>query len=355
MPTYRCECGAKYRFPDSAIGKKAKCKKCSAVFSIEEEEAEPIPLAGEGQGTRSAEAPPLGMAFQPGPEFEIATTQPVPSSVPQLDGELTSDPIAAPPTPARGYGDSLLWTFLFLASPRSLFMFVAAWFLLTLAAVMPWTLAFAVTTLVALWYAGFRFSVIESAANGEDGIPLFAFSGDVLQELVFPVFRWLGSWVVVMLPAFLYIVLLSGWTGDEKVEAFKSLVLGLNELFQDFGSEVTLIILVCGGLFVWPIIVLSIAIGGFTVVYRFDLMLVTIFRSLPPYLLTLAIVAAATAGKSLIFDAIQTGIGPFPTLGGTLKGDALYNGVRLYCDIVMLRAIGLYYHHFKHRFAWSWG
>ena len=34
MPTQRCECGAKYRFPESSLGKRAKCKKCGAVFKL---------------------------------------------------------------------------------------------------------------------------------------------------------------------------------------------------------------------------------------------------------------------------------------------------------------------------------
>ena len=30
-------------------------------------------------------------------------------------------------------------------------------------------------------------------------------------------------------------------------------------------------------------------------------------------------------------------------------------GISLYFEIVAMRVIGLYYHHFKHRFAWDWG
>jgi hypothetical protein len=30
------------------------------------------------------------------------------------------------------------------------------------------------------------------------------------------------------------------------------------------------------------------------------------------------------------------------------------NGIGLYLDIVLVRLVGLYYHHFKSRFAWSW-
>ena len=33
----------------------------------------------------------------------------------------------------------------------------------------------------------------------------------------------------------------------------------------------------------------------------------------------------------------------------------LLMGVNLFCDIIAMRAIGSYYAHFKHKFAWSWG
>ena len=35
--------------------------------------------------------------------------------------------------------------------------------------------------------------------------------------------------------------------------------------------------------------------------------------------------------------------------------DVVLTLVKLYCWIVAMRCIGLYYHHFKSRFAWSWG
>ena len=46
MPTKHCECGAKYRFPEESVGKRAKCKKCGAIFTLEDEdEIKVVPLA----------------------------------------------------------------------------------------------------------------------------------------------------------------------------------------------------------------------------------------------------------------------------------------------------------------------
>ena len=50
MPTIHCQCGAKYRFPESSIGKRAKCKKCGTVFVLEPDDDEgTIPLADDAE------------------------------------------------------------------------------------------------------------------------------------------------------------------------------------------------------------------------------------------------------------------------------------------------------------------
>ncbi|UCC29569.1 MAG: rhomboid family intramembrane serine protease [Phycisphaerales bacterium] len=48
MPTSHCQCGAKYRYSESSIGKRAKCKKCGAVFTLKPEDDDgPIPLTDD--------------------------------------------------------------------------------------------------------------------------------------------------------------------------------------------------------------------------------------------------------------------------------------------------------------------
>jgi len=48
MPRLTCACGARYRFDDDAVGKRAKCKKCGTVFTIKaDEEDGVIPFAAE--------------------------------------------------------------------------------------------------------------------------------------------------------------------------------------------------------------------------------------------------------------------------------------------------------------------
>ena len=48
MPTSHCQCGAKYRYGESSIGKRARCKKCGTVFTLTPEDEEgPIPLSDD--------------------------------------------------------------------------------------------------------------------------------------------------------------------------------------------------------------------------------------------------------------------------------------------------------------------
>lgn len=70
MPRLTCQCGARYRFDDAVVGKKAKCKKCGSIFVIESEDEGIIPFADEPDffsevaqaARRSADAPSGGDA-----------------------------------------------------------------------------------------------------------------------------------------------------------------------------------------------------------------------------------------------------------------------------------------------------
>ena len=356
MPTYRCECGAKYRFPDSAIGKKAKCKKCSAVFRLEEEEAGPIALAGEVKDTEGAHAPPLGMFVPTAHEFESAPALSLPPSAPQVEGAPTSPPLVAPPTPARGYGHSILWAVLFPTAPRSLMIFAAVWVIVAFVGAIP-----LIGWVVMFWYAAFQFAVIESGAAGEEDLPGATFGSDIIAGLVVPFFKWIGSWALVMLPTVIYVFVQARPGSGTTNAVFAALLSGTGGLVKAFGADPTLFVLFGAGLFIWPMVILCIALGDFGALLRVDLVIVTLIKSFPAYAATIVIVVGATAAAVFLDDAISAGFAPAPGagLGGTIGSAVvmyvLAVGAQIYCDIVMLRAIGLYYHHFKHRFAWSWG
>ena len=91
---------------------------------------------------------------------------------------------------------------------------------------------------------------------------------------------------------------------------------------------------------------LCVAMGGFSTLARYDLLVVTVLKSLPVYVLTAGAVFVALSRNYLLAAVVDV-------LG--ILGGAVLIAIGLYLEIVAMRMIGLYYHHFKHRFAWSWG
>ena len=339
MPTIHCQCGAKYRFPESARGRNARCKKCGNEFRLEEDDAGTIPIATDLD-------PVLDLAPPDIPAGHVIFEKEEEASEPLVDRAL----------PSHGYGQSILWTILFPASPRNLVSYVMAVLMMGIGGALPW-----VGVLFVIWYMAYRYSIIESAAGGEEDIPSAAFCTDVLNDFVLPMLGWLGSKMVVMAPAAIYALLRSRGQRGFATEVGVMLTSGTAGMLEILNFDPTFFALVCAGLVVWPIVILCISLGGFSSLIRFDLILLTLARSAPAYLVTILIVAAATVAEAAVMATISTSLfggGP-RSVGGLFQ---LIFGMRLvataavvYCDIVMCRAIGLYYHHFKHKFAWSWG
>ena len=92
---------------------------------------------------------------------------------------------------------------------------------------------------------------------------------------------------------------------------------------------------------------------------EYGLLAVLILRVLPrkpgvvPYLA--ACVMTALAFSVTYFLVFLLATSSF-LLGGSVLATKMVSWVvNVYCWIVAMRCIGLYYHHFKSRFAWSWG
>lgn len=344
MPRHSCNCGAKYRFPESAIGKRSKCKQCGAVFTLFDDEAGVIPIADDiaasGDDSSEAGARPLIAA-----QGEIFAPTGSPASVHSLGP--SAEPMMGD-TPKPGFSTDVLWTFLFPTSPGNLITFIVIWVVLLIIPIIPLGLrmfGLAVWILINGWYAAFLFAVIQSAASGEQELPSATFSRDLVDDLVYPLFQWIGSWVVVYIPVCVYLLLacLEGNMGP--FNALRMAFGGIEQVFQQSGGQpLTFSILVCVGAFFWPMIVLCIALGGFETLYRPDLIVSTIIRTFPVYVLTLLLMfGAAFLERALTASA-----------AGASMSFVISVGVTVYFDIVLMRLIGLYYHHFKDRFAWSW-
>jgi hypothetical protein len=96
--------------------------------------------------------------------------------------------------------------------------------------------------------------------------------------------------------------------------------------------------------------VLILAIGGAGSFGRPDLILKTIARTLGPYLFTCLMAGAAFA----VFWFVRIGLARAGPIESRLALACVLEVVQLYFEIVVMRFVGLYYYHFKSRFAWSW-
>lgn len=361
MPRYECVCGAKYRFSEAHRGRKGKCRKCDAVFTLVDE-SDPIPIAGE---------PEIKVSIDSMSARQAGVAQPIlyPSIAPGPCVIIKSDEDTRAKGPG-GYWQSLLWTGLFAAQPRDLAIFLIICVIVSaFEGLFGFTSTMFMGTGILLlgvwllykgWYASVRFAVVASAAAGDEHLPDLALGSNWLEDLFVPAIQWAGSWVAVMLPAIGFTIYYAYSLGGNQWSS--SWILGtpapnaFNVVDENaFWGCVGL------GLFMWPMTILCVALGGLSTLWRIDLMCLTILRTLPVYLLTVVIVVASEGGGLLLQTAIYSSIAPLNASGGLAPlGDRMIaafssNAIRVYATIVMLRAIGLYYHHFKHRFTWNWG
>ncbi|MCP4593382.1 MAG: DUF4013 domain-containing protein [bacterium] len=347
MPTTQCICGVRYKFPSGAEGRKARCKKCGEVFRIADGNG-PIPMA-ESDGLTGGGA---GLA-ETGSNSMIEGQTTVSTAMDPDRGDGTALPRLRPRT---GFWADIAWVILFFANPTSLVMFLVAWammgfrWLVGFTPLVGWFFQLCVTGYIIGWYM----SIIPETASGEDDLPSFSGDGGLFEDSVKPALAYCATYVVLMIPAVVYALLVVEALGGVGV---------VDLLFVDVGSIlesgsvalVPLFALVFLGLFFWPIALMCVSMGGFWSILRIDLLLIAVVRTLPAYTLIFAMVVAATLLPGLITEAISSRIG----LGGGLSRGAFITAVAssavgVYFWIVTMQLIGLYYRHFKRRFPWDW-
>lgn len=352
MPSCTCTCGARYRFREESVGHKAKCKKCGEVFTLDAPETGVIPIADEGVIPFAKDDPmrdPVAVAS--------GTASDTPFSVAAADVDLPPPPpgfippkvIIEAPERERTYTGDLIESLVFMFRLENLPTFAIMWFILVIGLlILPFAglLGALGMFIVVGWYSAFRFDVVRESAAGESCLPELTMSEGWFDGIVFPFFAWVGSWLIVMIPAIV------GWgldVGFANIGLFDVLLLITGDVSGQVVSAVQnqswmfLSGLVLG-LFFWPMIVLCFALGGVSSLGRLDLIVETTLKTVPVYLLTVLIMYATVAAEPLLEQ-----------LSGGMLAAVLIIGLSLYLELIALRAIGLYYHHFKDRFAWSWG
>ncbi len=367
MIRHRCPCGAKYKFEPQHAGRRAKCKRCGAVFVVptEEEDSGVIPIADEPVGLMDemATAAQRGVPpARPAPgQFPPGMTGPPPLVIePPQVFEAPRGVDASLDVPAgAGYASDLVQSFLFASSLNNLITFVIMWMLLLASdLLLPFAGCLGMIGMLAIfgWYCAFRFNTIIEAAQGEPDLPKLTFTQGFVEDMLIPLVGWVGSWLIVLVPAMLFVAVTGAYVGAQLAQTTG----GIGTLLADAADLAPVFLaLLAGGLFFWPIIALCISIGGFATLGRPDLIISTVVRTFPAYLLTVVMVFGTVAAAWFIADAMQgtgtgAGTGTAPKLSDVVVKAVFLIGLGLYLEIVAMRSIGLYYHHFKGRFAWDW-
>lgn len=355
MAKYICTCGARYRFPDSAIGKHGKCQKCGAVFTLKEHTEDTIPIADEPDLLVDShlENPTIPQKVSP-KQGKVFTSPASP-----VHNESDSPALDVPRTAGKSFTSDVIWTFLFPSSPGNLVVFLVIWAAMVLGSLIP-VVGFFISIVLTGWFAAFRFAVLKSAAAGEDHLPDLNMSSDILEDFLVPFFQWIGSWVLIMLPAFAYLIfaIQRGWVPSNTF--FEVLFGGVGGVLQSSKGVDVIYVLLFAGIFCWPMVALCIAMGGFSTLYRIDLIMITISKTFMAYTLIVTLMIAAVLAQKLFTGIMVLYVSSSD--GSSISGFAgkhiflkmLFTGTTVYLEIVIMRLIGLYYHHNKHKFAWSW-
>ncbi len=342
MPKQTCECGATYRFADSSIGKRAKCTKCGAIITLQGDDEGVIAIADEGEeypGATDSNGHAGTASNVDEEEYRRAIGA----------GRSAAATVEEEAAQSRGYFADCLALFAFPKEPGNLVTFVFLWGMLCVNALVLRELTpfgWVLQALIFGWYSAFRFSLIRESTAGVNDLPSLTMREGFWGDLFTPFFKWAGCWIIVLLPAVLGLKAVVGAGASGMAVLDRILNGGIGGVVQlGLVAEALLFLSLLGmGLFMWPIIILCVAVDGFGSLARVDLLFITVAKTLPVYVLTVLVVYGADFAESYMAASGQ----------GVLWG-ALTVAVGLYLEIVALRMIGLYYFHFKSRFAWSWG
>jgi hypothetical protein len=371
MPTIRCPgCQQRYKVSESAGGKRTKCKKCGKVIRIPEFAAPPpapIPLADDGLDFDAVSDLAKGEAVDTGPPAEAIPVNTAVDYAPGARGAEAEAPRGAYKRYLTDVGRSAAMIFTSGSSFAAFFVMLIILFVGEVVgfATIACCLAIIPMLIVLGWYMSFQINVVLGAAGGEEDLPTLALTGGFMDDVVAPFFKMLAAYAFArVVPASVLVTaeLQAGAPPAEVAVRAFGFVLGNYELLLDLSNPQSQVI--CGvalgiGMLMLPMFILVVAVGGFGALPRVDLMLVTIFRSFPAYLIVAIITLGVEAG-GLGIAAVDLEVRSKVMESGFQMSPLMLAPIGLitaglYVTIIQMRAIGLYYHHFKHRFAWSWG
>lgn len=347
MLSVRCpNCEKPYQIPEKLSGKRVKCKKCGKPFSVPDPAPDPEPegdlLGSLGQGAAEPRA-----GSPPSPDTAAIPPLPGAERSPTSTGLSEITVVTGFGPYMRDIGRSLL--FFTRGGDLATFLIISVLVSLQIALAYAGCLGVIGSIIIMGWFMAFQLNVVAGAAGGEEDLPNLTLGG-LGDGIILPLFKWLAAWVAALLPfilGLLYLVVLGGQLAAAGAstaffEALAGDFLSVMEQHDALGWIVAGLLLLAP-MTLWPILVLVVAVGGVPCLARPDLIFATIFKTFPAYALVVILTFAGVVAPGLLPDETSMGV------------QALFVVLQVYANIFTMRVIGLYYHHFKVRFAWSWG
>jgi hypothetical protein len=186
------------------------------------------------------------------------------------------------------------------------------------------------------WLLGFYLNIIYETAFEIDKLPEIYLGTSVtfLWYIIKPFFLFCCTMAVVQLPFIITLILL------------KDKGLTYENIWQaEFGFRLLLQVFFILGLFLFPIAILTTAIGKDITMFRPDYLLRPVFKAFVPYAVTVVLLTAAALLEMQTTQYTGSGL---TTAAGPL---ALNLAVQVIA-IIAMRSIGLFYRHYNCHLAW---
>jgi len=186
------------------------------------------------------------------------------------------------------------------------------------------------------WLLGFYLNIIYETAFEIDKLPEIYLGTAVtfVWYIIKPFFLFSCTMAIVQLPFIITFVL------------FKDEGLTLENIWQaEIGVRLLLQVLFILGLFLFPIAILTTAVGRDFTMFRPDYLLRPVFKAFVPYVVTVLLLIAAALLET---QTTQYTSAELPTTAGHL---AMNFAVQVIA-IIAMRSIGLFYRHYNCHLAW---
>jgi hypothetical protein len=253
---------------------------------------------------------------------------------PAVSGHAES--ASAPPAKKRSFLHDLLLSFCLGGRPQN-FLALGA---MTVACALPSMIGaipylpcfvspvvFLGVILVSLYVITFYWRTITLTAEDEDDIPLVETNWDIWDDAIQPALRLAAVTVFCLGPA----VATQHWYPDATSKPW--LIGGLAVL----------------GALLWPIAVMSVALGGSLGYLRPDWLIRAIIGIGPVYLLAVLLLLITLVLWHVAGKLPDPGSYPFPW---ALCAPLASYGIELYFGYIVFRTLGLFYRHFRQRLPW---